>query len=60
MPSSEDVIHAENEVKQKAIQIIMKRENVSETFAKDYVSRLNKDELSKLTGIKQGGPYSAW
>jgi hypothetical protein len=60
MPSYEDCIHARNMVRQKAIEIIVQQEKCSYEFAEKYVNKLTDEELVKLTGVKKGGPYSAW
>ncbi len=64
MPSSEDIANAEATVREKAVQILVNRMEADKRqvvkVAEELVRKMDHEELERLTGIKRGGPYSAW
>ena len=61
MPSSEDIAKTEHEARELAVQKIIEREKCSVRFAREYVTKLSKQEIAELIGWPApGGAYSSW
>ena len=63
MPSAEDMLNARADVRQRAIEILIKKmENPDyrRATAEWLVSKMSDECLVELTGIQKGGAYSPW